>query len=510
MSPSIHAAEASCNPSAPEIQAELDRILSSEAFRRVERPSRFLRHLVFTTIAGEGHLLKESLLGIEVFDRPASWDPRLDPIVRQEAARLRKRLARYYEIEAPDSPLRIEVPVGNYVPLFTKRVELTERQEPQPDPMPPLLQKRHSFHWPWSKWGALAGLSILVALGLGALARVKPQLALSQPKTKAEELYLEGVYHWQKRTPESLKRALDLFTQSIVSDPKYALAYVGLADCYNLLREFAAMPEEEAYPRALAATRKALELDNRSAEAHASLAFISFWWNWNAPVAEREYRRAIDLNPNYATAHHWYATFLSSRLRQDEALEQIGIAQRLEPSSTSILADKALILYLDGRRDDAVSLLQQLEIESPSLPSTHRYLATIYLQERDYRHYLEELNHIAAGSNDEISQTLATVASKGFAAGGGQLMLERMLESEVQLHRRGLLPSYSLAQRYAGLGRNDEAFRYLEEASLVRGSLFANYRADGAFDSIRSDPRYRQLDARFEPQIAAGTLPATP
>ena len=509
MSPSIHVDGTECSLPTAEVQAELDRILASEAFRRVERPARFLRHLVATTLRGEGHLLKESLLGVEVFDRSPSWDPRLEPVVRQEAARLRKRLARYYENEAPDAPVRIEVPVGAYVPVFVKRALPLEAPRQLQDPPSEPAPVRRNFAWARSKWAVVGGILVLLVAGVGVWVKVKPQPRLSQPKTEAEELYLEGVYHWQKRTPESLRHALDLFTQAIVRDPGYALAYVGLADCYNLLREFAAMPESEAYPRALAATRKALELDDRSAEAHTSLAFISFWWNWNAALAEREYQRAIDLDPKYATAHHWYATFLLTRLRQDEALEQIGIAQKLDPASTSILADKGLILYLDGKKEEALSLLQQLEAEN-ALPSTHRYLARIFLRERDYARYVEELNHIAARSQDEASGMLARAASNGFAAGGGKAMLEQMLNIQVELHERGLLGSYTLAESYARVGRNREALQFLEDASNVRGSAFMDYRGNEAFDGVRSDPRFQRLDARIEPQVAAGTLPEAP
>jgi Tfp pilus assembly protein PilF len=303
---------------------------------------------------------------------------------------------------------------------------------------------------------------------------------------------------------------VDLFTQAIALNPAYGRAYVGLADCYNLLREFAAMPEQEAYPRALAATRRALELDDKLAEAHTSLGFITFWWNWNAAAAEREFQRAIALNPNYATAHHWYATFLSARERHQEALTQITLAQELDASSTSILADKGLLLYLAGEKDAAISLLRGLEAEKDTLISTHRYLARIYLDQRDCRNYLAELKSLAAQEKTPVSQTVALAAAKGFAAGGSNEMLEQTLVAQLDLHRKGLLPSYRVAQTYGLLGRTSQAISYLEESAKEPGSLFLGYRGDPAFRSIRADPRYRQLDARFEPFISAGTLPERP
>src|ERR1700690_4450127 len=129
---------------------------------------------------------------------------------------------------------------------------------------------------------------------------------------EAEEFYLKGRFYWSKRTPDSLNKAVDSFTQAIVHDPNYAQAYVGLADSYNLLREYTLMPPSEAFPRALAAAKKAVELDPLSSEAHASVAFVSFYGMWDARTAEVEFQRAIELNPNNAVAHHWYATYLVS------------------------------------------------------------------------------------------------------------------------------------------------------------------------------------------------------
>ncbi len=170
-----------------------------------------------------------------------------------------------------------------------------------------------SEHWRWlACLGIAGGFWYYRQASLHAAQRdpsaAKP-LAGHNANPEAQDFYLRGRYEWDKRTPESLNKAVDYFTQAIVRDPNYAQAYVGLADCYNLLREFSAMPPDEAYPRALAAAKKAVELDDSSAEAHTSLAFATFYGTFNAAGAEREFKRAIELNPNYAKAHHWYATF---------------------------------------------------------------------------------------------------------------------------------------------------------------------------------------------------------
>jgi DNA-binding winged helix-turn-helix (wHTH) protein len=136
---------------------------------------------------------------------------------------------------------------------------------------------------------------------------------------EAEEFYLQGRYYWEKRTPDSLNKAVDSFMQAIVHDPGYAPAYVGLADCYNLLREYTVMPASKAYPCVLAAAKKAVELDGRSSEAHASLAFVSFYGMWDAATADREFRQALELNPSNAIAHHWYATYFQCLRRYPES-----------------------------------------------------------------------------------------------------------------------------------------------------------------------------------------------
>ncbi len=168
---------------------------------------------------------------------------------------------------------------------------------------------------------------------------------------EAEDYYLKGRFYWNKRTPDSLNQAVDSFTQAIVHDPDYSDAYVGLADCYNLLREYSAMSASDAYPRALAAAKKAVELDENSSQAHASLGFVSFYGMWDAGTADEEFRRAIELDPTNAAAHHWYATYLHTVGRFDESLSEIDRAQALDPNSSSILADKGRLLWVAlGRR----------------------------------------------------------------------------------------------------------------------------------------------------------------
>jgi tetratricopeptide (TPR) repeat protein len=315
--------------------------------------------------------------------------------------------------------------------------------------------------------------------------------------SEAEDLYLKGRYFWNKRTPDDLNRAVDYFTQAIVRDPGYAHAYAGLADSYNLLREYSAMPDSEAYPRALAAATKAVELDDSLAEAHTSLAFVTFFWNWDASGAEREFKRALALNPNDARSHHWYASFLLTSQRVPEALAQIETARRLDPSSVSILADKGVMLSAAGQTDDAVTLLKQIQDRDPSFASTHKYLSAIYFNRRNYEGYLSEWEKTALLTRDPRELALARAAKDGFARGGRVKMLENTLRIQKQLYEKGSVPAYALAVTCAQLGNKDEAFQYLQTAYNTRETHLLYLAMDTAFDNLRDEPEYRTLIERM-------------
>jgi Tfp pilus assembly protein PilF len=347
----------------------------------------------------------------------------------------------------------------------------------------------------------------ILAVCLGAIAfrieqrKVDPQAAISSvaartPNPEAQQLYLKGRYYWDKRTPDDLNKAVDYFTQAIVKDPGYAQAYVGLADCYNLLREYTLMPANEAYRRALSAATRAVALDDGSAEAHASLAFALFYGNWDVAGAEREFRRAIELDPQYVPAHHWYATFLMVLGRLREALSEIELAQKLNPTSTAILADKGLILYNAGRRNEAVILLKQLERSEPDFLSPHNYLAGIYLDEKDYSNYLAESKMAAELLHDDHSLAVAKAGEKGLAASGERGMLEAILAEQKKLYDRGLIPAYLLAATSARLGRNSEALDYLRVSYEKHESEMVSLRADSSLTSLHGDPAYTDLLAK--------------
>lgn len=319
----------------------------------------------------------------------------------------------------------------------------------------------------------------------------------SSSNPEAVDLYLKGRFEWNKRTPESLNKAVDFFTQAIVRDPSYAQAYAGLADTYNLLREYTAMPSNEAFPRAIAAAKKAVELDDSLSEAHRALAFASFNWEWDFSGAEREFKRAIELNPKDATAYHWYATSLLTLGRFSEALAQIEESRRLDPTSISILADRALILFYAGREEESAVSFKQIETSDPTFLSPHRYQAALALDRGDYRTYLAELRKEMELTHDAAGIELVKAVDKGYAAGGAKELLNILLQAQQKSYERGDLFSYFLAETCALAGKHREAIQYLQESFKKHETAVISISVDRALLSLHGDPAFQDLVSRI-------------
>ncbi len=322
---------------------------------------------------------------------------------------------------------------------------------------------------------------------------------------EAEQLYLKGRYYWNKRTPEDLNTALDYFMQAVVHDPNYSQAYVGMADCYNLMREYTLMSSSEAYQRAFAAAKKAVELDAQSSEAHASLAFVSFFGMWDLATGEREFRRAIDLNPNNPAPHHWYANALMALRRFPEALAQVDRAQSLDPASTAILADKGNILFHAGRRDEALRLLKQMESREPAFRSPHVYLIDVYLAAQDYPNYISELRKDALLVHDDSATAIVTAAEKGFSTSGPHGMFEAMLQAQKKFYAQHSVSPIDLALTAARLDNKPEALHYLNDAYQQRDSSLLFVQIYPEFNPLHDEPAYRDLLARMNLPV-----PSTP
>jgi len=320
------------------------------------------------------------------------------------------------------------------------------------------------------------------------------QAALKSAKAvnpEAYQSYLKGRYFWNKRTAEGLKAALAYFEQATEEDPNYAKAYSGLADTYALLGDwqYAVMTPKEAFPEAKAAAIHALELDNALGEAHNSLAFVLDGFDWDLDAGGKEFQRAIELNPGYATAHHWYAWHLVLLGRFDEAITEMRKAENLDPLSLIINADLAELLGLAHSYDDSIrQSLKTIEMD-PNFALAHNQLAQAYLQEHMYAEAVAELQKAVGLSGD--SPTCIANLARAYVASGKRSEAVKLLE----VLKRRSSTSYSnaseIAMIYASMGDNDQAMNWLEKGFEERFNPGVLLRP--GFDPLRSDRRFQNL-----------------
>ena len=332
-------------------------------------------------------------------------------------------------------------------------------------------------------------------------------------KSQARDLYMKGRYEWNQRTPESLNRALDYFTQAIVHDPGYAPAYAGMADTYDLLREYSTMPDSEAYTRAIAAARKAVELDDSLAEAHRALAFSEWWGAWDFVDGEKEFRRAIDLNPRDPIARKWYANVLSVQGRFPASLEENEKAQELDPTSQSILADRGWMLFNSGKKDEGIALLKEVERSAPEFLSPHYYLMIISLELRDYPSYLEEGKKTAEAENDPVLKDIIASARAGYERDGARGLLNDLYARQREYYEAGKLLGTTVAETCILMGKKQEALQLLEEAYSRHESHVLACLSEPDLLTLRDEPKYKALVKKMnfpqEQQMAQqGTFPA--
>ena len=346
-------------------------------------------------------------------------------------------------------------------------------------------------------WGGLAAVFTVIA-ALTAVA-AWPLLRLVKPvPPEARALYLDGVKNWQARTPASLNRAVDDFNQAIRLDPDYAQAYAGLANCYNLLPEYTAMPTGQGYTLARTAARRAIQLDDRIASAHAALAFADFFGFWDSAGARREYERALALDPDDANVEHWYATFLMTSGDTAQAMTHIDRALALNPDSISIQADRGMIQFY---RDPAAAIatLTALEKIHPEFRSPHSELSFIYLMEGDNPAFIREATEAARLGGDANTAVEVQAAAKGLAGGGRQGMLRAMLDLELDHFEHGTAGAYSLATLYGLQGDQANAVNYLKLA-IDRHESNAIYALNAnEFAAFRNNPALHDQLARLHP-----------
>ena len=313
--------------------------------------------------------------------------------------------------------------------------------------------------------------------------------------TEAYQLYLKGRYYWNKRTPDGIQKAIEYFQEAIEKDPSYALAYAGLADCYHVPAN--PLPPRQRMPQAKAAAMKALQLDDTLVEAHSTLARVLFAYDWDWSGAEKEFKRAIELNPRYSPAHQWYGGYLSATGRFREADAEKKRAQELEPLSLVINFEVGLAFYLSRNYDQAIDQFQKtLELDA-NFPPPHTYLPAAYEQKGMFEEAI-------AGFQRAITVTkgadkILAMASLGhvYAVSVRKTEARKILAELQRLSEHSYVPAHDMALVYAGLGEKDNAFAWLDKAYEEHSFNLSHLKVEPRFDPLRSDPRFADLLRRI-------------
>ena len=571
----VKTAAAPAKNSEKAIRQQLERILSSATFQQVERLKRFISFIVTEAAAGRSDELKEYVVGVQVFGKEPSFDPRTDPIVRVQARRLRARISRYYHDEGQQDELIIELPKGGYAPVFKRRegrlaarasltTALASRNTVAVVPFSDHSENGDLEYFcagltqeliyrltrlkglrviaveadePDARYGAGMALrgsvrrsndtvrvtthlmdaatgsylwseSINVPLGdsldaQDAIANtiidgLQPErlqrgdIAWGQKPIEnlaAHNLYLQGRYHVNQRTEEGLVKAVEFFEKAIIEDPQYAEAHSGLSDAYGLLAHYGVLGPADVWAKAASSAATAVLLDGNSAEARTSLAHVKSTQDWDWRSAEREFQRAVALDPRYATAHHWYGiSCLVPMGRLDEALEQMVLAQSLDPVSSIIARDVGVIYYF--RRDFGAALEQcdhTIEL-NPHFAPAYFTLSLVQEQQGDLEEALAAL---------ERAVSLAPLSPRMHGALGRTLALANKRDSAMKtlrkletLARERYVSPFEFASIFLALGQLDVAFKWLNKARDERVFELIAMRVDPRFDPLRDDPRF--------------------
>ena len=316
---------------------------------------------------------------------------------------------------------------------------------------------------------------------------------------EAYRAYLKGRYFWNKRTQAELQQSLTYFRQAIDFDPTYSSAYAGMADAYALLVWQEQLPSSEFIARAKAAANRALEIDETLAEPHASLGFVKFWYDWDFAGAESEFRRAIELDPDYATAHHWYGESLCLMGRFDDGFKELRLAQQVDPLSAIISADVGKLLFMARQPDQAIEQLQKTLELDPNLPLAHLFLAVAWNKKGLHEQAIAELERIAngPGSRAIFKATLGFVYGQSGREAEALTILDALIGSTSPAH---YVSPFHIALIYVGLGKKDQAIEWLEKAETERDPFLIYVKVDPNFDSLRNDPRFSDLLRRIGKQ----------
>jgi TolB-like protein/Flp pilus assembly protein TadD len=566
------------DPDSP-VREQLDRILASTTFKQVDRLKRFLSFIVLESISGRNTELKEYVIGVHVFGKEPSFDPRTDPIVRVQARRLRAKLARYYQEDGRSDEVIIDLPKGGYAPVFKPReisvvakrsitATLVSRNTVSVLPFVNhgggqeldyfCLGVREEIIHSLAKFPNLrilaldeaankadaamivsgsvraSGTQLRIAAHLidtasrcylwsesidadstdvfGAQERVaqaivrklEPELAEGpRPSGRrptenlaAHNLYLQGRYHLSQRSEEGLLKALEFFGKALVEDAQYALAHSGLADAYGLCNHYGVMGPSDVWTKAASSAATAVMLDDDSGEAHTSLAHVKSTQDWDWLGAEREFRRAISLNPRNATAHHWYAASCLAPLgRLDEALDEMLVAQSLDPVSAIVARDVAAAHFY--RRDFQTALERcdhTIEL-NPHFGAAYWMLGLIQEQLKDFDES-EAAFQRAVHLSPNMPRVHGALGRTFALSGRKKQALEVLAKLEAFAKQRYVSPM-EFAWIHFALEQTDQGFRWLTKASEERAFELIHLKVDARFDPLRDDRRFGAIMKRL-------------
>ena len=316
----------------------------------------------------------------------------------------------------------------------------------------------------------------------------------------AFQLFIKGRYFWNQRTTDGLRKALDYAQQALEEDPTYAAAYIGLADTYALLgAQHNVLPPHDSFPKARAAARQALEIDPMLAEAYASLGFIMYAYEWAWSEAEQTLRKAIDLKPNYSTAHHWYGELLTTLGRFEEAYVELKIAQELDPLSLAINVDLAAAYFYARNYDRAERQLSNLLELNSQFVRAHVVLGKVQLQKNDISKAIEAFRRaVELSSNDPVS---VSALAHALAATGETNEAEKLLATLHESAKYRYISACHVAEVYIGLGQKVVANQWLDRAYEARDVELVWLKINPAYDSLRADGRFQELTRSVNPAL---------
>ena len=476
------------------VAAELARILSRPPLATSPSLSRLLRFLVEETLAQRTQEIGEYNIGVRVFARAEDFNPRTDPIVRVQTHHLRARLGQYYAAAGAEDPIVIELPSRTYVPQF--------REAAQPAPampeasMAPLEAPPAAAPTKFPR-EIMATTVAMLLVSIGAivfLGHAGQRPKHHDPDATAQNLYTRGRFLLDRQTEPALRQSVDCFRQSTARDPRFAAAFAGLADAFDMLVQYGYMQPREGMEEARRAVKQALSLDPGLAEAHVSLAAISEAYDWDFKTAEREYRRAIELDPELPAAHLWYGMFLRDQGRRQQALPELRRAEQLEPLSVLAAMNLAHALRLEGDSDSALELARRAAELDPELPIPELMMANLYRSRSDLGNAdatMTRARQLSEGNPHALS-TLACL----YARMGNRSESANLFQQLQNLATARYVSPYDLASVALALGDEDRAVSWFEEAYRQRSAGIVLLRSE-TDDTVKRSPRVQLLIRRM-------------